>query len=98
MQFSPVSCNFISFRTKYSPQHPVFKHHHPMFVMCIYIYIYVCVCVCVCVRAPSLFCFCARNNTEYIFGNRESLCFVYIADGKRKKDFALTHTVRVEHR
>jgi hypothetical protein len=26
MQFSPVSRHFISLRTKYSPQHPIFKH------------------------------------------------------------------------
>jgi thermostable 8-oxoguanine DNA glycosylase len=27
MQFSPTSCHFISLRSKYSPQHPVLKHH-----------------------------------------------------------------------
>jgi hypothetical protein len=26
MQFSPFSCHFISLRSKYPPQHPVFKH------------------------------------------------------------------------
>jgi hypothetical protein len=26
MQFSPFSCHLISLRSKYSPQHPVFKH------------------------------------------------------------------------
>jgi hypothetical protein len=26
MQFSPVSCPFISLGTKYFPQHPVLKH------------------------------------------------------------------------
>jgi hypothetical protein len=28
MQFSPVSLHFVSLRTKYSPQHSVFKHPH----------------------------------------------------------------------
>jgi hypothetical protein len=28
MQFSPISCHFISLRSKYSPQHPVLKHPH----------------------------------------------------------------------
>jgi hypothetical protein len=30
MQFSPISCHFISLRTKYSPQHPVHKHPQSM--------------------------------------------------------------------
>jgi hypothetical protein len=32
MQFSPISCHFISLRTKYSPQHPVLKHPQSMFL------------------------------------------------------------------
>jgi hypothetical protein len=28
MQFSPISRHFIPLRSKYSPQHPVFKHPH----------------------------------------------------------------------
>jgi hypothetical protein len=32
MQFYPASCHFIPFRSKYSCQHPVLKHHpvHPL--------------------------------------------------------------------
>jgi hypothetical protein len=32
MQFSPISCQFISLRSKYSPQHPVLKHPQSMFL------------------------------------------------------------------
>jgi hypothetical protein len=32
MQFSPISRHFISLLTKYSPQHPVLKHPHSMFL------------------------------------------------------------------
>jgi hypothetical protein len=31
IQFSPASCHFIPLRSKYSPQHPVFKHLQCMF-------------------------------------------------------------------
>jgi hypothetical protein len=31
MQFSPVSCHFISLRSKYSSQHPVLKHPQSIF-------------------------------------------------------------------
>jgi hypothetical protein len=32
MQFPPISRHFISLRSKYSPQHPVFKHAQFMFL------------------------------------------------------------------
>jgi hypothetical protein len=32
MQFSPTSCHFVSFRSKYSPQHSVLKHPHSVFL------------------------------------------------------------------
>jgi hypothetical protein len=32
MQFSPLSCHLISLRSKYPPQHPVFKHPQSMFL------------------------------------------------------------------
>jgi hypothetical protein len=31
-RFSPSSCHFIPLRSKYSPQHPVLKHHRSMFL------------------------------------------------------------------
>jgi hypothetical protein len=33
MQFSPSSCHFLSLRSRYSPQHPVLKHH-PVHLIC----------------------------------------------------------------
>jgi hypothetical protein len=43
MQCSPISCHFISLRTKYSLLHPVLKRPQSMFLNCIYynIYIYI---------------------------------------------------------
>jgi hypothetical protein len=32
MQCSPVSCHLISFRSKYSPQHPILKHPQSVFL------------------------------------------------------------------
>jgi hypothetical protein len=32
MQFSPISHHFIPLQSKYSPQHPVFKHHQSTFL------------------------------------------------------------------
>ena len=29
MQFYPLCCYFVPIRTKYSPQHPILKHHQP---------------------------------------------------------------------
>jgi hypothetical protein len=44
MQFSPISCHFLSLRSKYSPQHPVLKHPQSMIThICsqfLYIHIY----------------------------------------------------------
>jgi hypothetical protein len=31
MQFFPTSCHFIPLRSKYSPEHPVFKYPQSMF-------------------------------------------------------------------
>jgi hypothetical protein len=33
MQFPPISRHFISFRTKYSPQHPLLKHPQSVFLL-----------------------------------------------------------------
>jgi hypothetical protein len=32
MQFSPISCHFVSLRYKYSPQHPVLKYPQSVFL------------------------------------------------------------------
>jgi hypothetical protein len=32
MQFSPFSCDLVSLRPKYPPQHPVLKHPQSMFL------------------------------------------------------------------
>jgi hypothetical protein len=34
MQFSPTSCHFIPLWSKYSPQHPIFKHPQSTLNMC----------------------------------------------------------------
>jgi hypothetical protein len=33
MQFPPISCQFISLQSKYSPQHPVLKHPQSVFLL-----------------------------------------------------------------
>jgi hypothetical protein len=32
MKFSPLPCYLVPLRPKYSPQHPILKHHHPTFL------------------------------------------------------------------
>jgi hypothetical protein len=32
MNFSPLSCYLVLLRYKYSPQHPILKHHEPTFL------------------------------------------------------------------
>jgi hypothetical protein len=38
---SLISCHFISLRSKYSPQHPVLKHPHAVFIECILLHIWI---------------------------------------------------------